>query len=966
MLNRFDLIKEAEVPELRSTLRFFRHKKTGAELLSVINDDKNKVFGITFKTPPSDSTGVAHILEHSVLCGSRKYPLKEPFVELLKGSLQTFLNAFTYPDRTCYPVASQNLKDFYNLVDVYLDAVFYPRLTPQVFQQEAWHYEVDDRLSQLSFKGVVFNEMKGAFSAPESLLMRYIQQSLFPDTSYGFESGGDPEVIPELTYHRLMAFHKNNYHPSNARIYFYGDDPPDERLALIEQYLKDFDANPLTPDIGTPAPFQSPVTKTCVYPASEKDAKAMLTVNWLLSPVLEIESNLVLNVLAYLLIGTPASPLRKALIDSGLGEAVTGAGFEGELLHTYFSTGMKGVAPENLPKVERVIQDTLERLSREGYPPEGVEAALNTLEFGLREQNTGQMPKGLILMLRALSVWLYGGDPFKVLAFEPLLKKLKTDIAANKRLFEEATEQFLLNNPHRTTVLLKPDPTLADRKALAEKERLAKARQSMSAEQLRAVKEAAELLQKRQQTPDPPEALARIPTLKLSEIEKYNITIPCDVLERQDTTVLFHDLFTSGIVYVDAGLNIRLLPQQYLPFVAIFSRALLETGTAQWDFISLIQRIGQKTGGIRTALFSSALKQSPDAAAWLFIRGKAMAAQMPEMLDIISDIITTARFDNRERIKQIILEEKASFEQGLVPRGHQVVSGRLRAHFSRSDWADEQIAGINYLMFLRNLEKNFDQQWDAVSQTLEEMRRLLVKRKSMVFNITTDDKTWQACEEDLTGFIRGFDNTRGEQAVWTPDPMHPGEAMTVPSMVNYVGKAANIYDCGYSYHGSIHVLTNLLRNAWLWENIRVQGGAYGSFCSFERLSGTLLFVSYRDPNILKTLEVFDRSSAFLKNSVTTDDLRKNIIGTIGGIDAYMFPDAKGFVSLKRFLISVTEAELQKMRQEVLDTTLDDVRAFSEVIRDFATTGIAKVLGSEAAVLEANSRKNIFSQVIKLL
>ncbi len=966
MINSFKLIKEAGIPELRSEVRLFRHNKTGAEVLSVINEDKNKVFGITFKTPPSDSTGVAHILEHSVLCGSRKYPLKEPFVELLKGSLQTFLNAFTYPDKTCYPVASQNLKDFYNLVDVYLDSVFYPLLTPYVFQQEAWHYEIDENTSKLSYKGVVFNEMKGVFSAPESLLMRYTQQSLFPDNTYGLESGGEPENIIQLSYDQLVSFHKQKYHPSNARIYFYGDDPPEERFIKLEKYLSAFEAENVITNVDMQKPFQKPVSSTYFFPSSENETKAMLTVNWLLSKTSDVETTLLLNVLSYILIGTSASPLRKALIDSGLGEAITGVGFENELLQTYFSTGMKGVDTENLARVEDLILKTLEKLYSDGYHPDTVEAALNTLEFGLREQNTGQMPKGLILMLRALSVWLYGGDLFEILAFESQLEKLKKNISSNKRFFEEATEKFLLKNNHRTTVFLKPDPGLEKKRGEREKERLLNAQKSMTEEDITSIKTDAALLKQIQQSPDPPEALALIPSLKLSEIEKKNITIPCEILERKDTTVLFHDLFTSRIVYFDAGLNLRLLPQEYLPLVPIFSRALLETGTAKQDFISLSQRIGQKTGGIRTALFTSPLKKSTDSTAWLFVRGKAMSERVPEMLDIMSDIIKTARFEDKNRIKQIVLEEKASYEQGLIPSGHHVVGSRLKARFTQSDWADEQMAGINYLMFLRDLEKNFDLQWNSICKKLEEMRSLLIKRRSMVFNVTTDEKSWESCEDFINAFIEVFEKAEGSKVLWTPELMQESEAMAVPSMVNYVGKAANIYDSGYAYKGSIHVFINLLRTAWLWEKVRVQGGAYGSFCGFDRLSGTLLFVSYRDPNIIKTLDVFDSSSEFLNGSVKEDDIRKSIIGTIGGIDTYMFPDAKGFVSLKRFLINTTEEELQKMRDEILETRLEHVKEFSGIFKDFATSGIPTVMASENAISEVNRQKNLFSRVIKLI
>ncbi|TEU10373.1 MAG: peptidase M16, partial [Anaerolineales bacterium] len=657
-----ELLREQNIAELNTKAQLFRHVTTGAELLSLENDDENKVFGITFRTPPPDSTGVAHILEHSVLCGSRKYPVKEPYVELLKGSLKTFLNAFTYPDKTCYPIASQNLQDFYNLINVYLDAVFYPRITPHIFQQEGWHYELENPDDPIIFKGVVFNEMKGAYSSPDRVLAEYSQYSLFPDTTYGLESGGHPRHIPDLTYEQFKAFHQTYYHPSNARIFFYGDDHSDERLRSVNDYLKNFEPLAVDSAVHLQPRFDQPKRLTRSYAVSQ-DAdihkKGMVTVNWLLSETTDPETNLALHVLEHILIGTPASPLRKALIDSGLGEDLAGVGLEDELRQMFFSTGLKGIDAKDADRIEALALQTLTTLTQEGIDPHTLEAALNTIEFRLRENNTGNFPRGLLLMLRSLTTWLYDGDPLALPAFEAPLAAIKTHLATDETYFEDMVCQYLLQNPHRTTLILQPDPDLSGREEAAEKERLAQARAIMSRADLRAVIANTRQLKKMQETPDPPEALATIPRLRLSDLDKKNKIIPLELLERNGTQILYHDLFSNGIAYLDVGFNLHTLPQEYLPYVPLFGRALLEIGTEQEDFVTLSQRIGRKTGGIRPESFTSVIRETKEGVVWLFLRSKAIPAQADDLLAILRDVLLTVRLDNQERFRQMVLEEKA-------------------------------------------------------------------------------------------------------------------------------------------------------------------------------------------------------------------------------------------------------------------------------------------------------------------
>ena len=956
----FELIKEANIAEINTYARLFRHVATGAELLSLENDDENKVFGITFRTPPADSTGIAHILEHSVLAGSRKYPLKEPFIELVKGSLKTFVNAFTFPDKTCYPVASQNLQDFYNLIDVYLDAVFYPRLTPEVLQQEGWHYELEDRNDPMIYKGVVFNEMKGVYSSPDSLLGRYSQETLFPNNTYGFDSGGDPKYIPDLTYAQFKAFHQRFYHPANSRIFFYGDDDPEARLRLLQEYLDDFQHIEVDSAIALQPYFDQPGQVRFAYDAGEEaeGKKAYVTVNWLLPENLDPELTLSLSILSYILVGTAASPLRKALIDSGLGEDVTGGGLQTQLRQMAFSTGLKGTAVEDTAKVEELIIDTLGRLVRDGIETDMIEAAVNTIEFNLRENNTGSFPRGLSLMLRSLMMWLYDGDPFAPLAFETPLTSVKEKLAADPTTFEKQIDQYFLNNNHRVTVVLEPDPALGQRQEAAEMDRLAQARSAMSDAELQAVIDSARQLKLMQETPDPPEALATIPTLRLSDLDKDSRSIPLAISEDQSSQILYHDLFTNGIAYLEIGFNLYTLPQELLPYLPLFGQALLKIGTETEDFVKLSQRIDRKTGGIWPSSYSSIMRDSDDGTAWLFLRSKAMVTRTDDLLDILRDILLTVKLDNQERFRQMVLEAKARTEAGLIPGGHGIVNARLRAKFNEADWASEQMGGVTYLFFLRQLAEDVEHNWPSVLAKLENIRQLLINRNSMLCNVTLDEANWRQFQPKLSNFLSMLPAGPVTITEWEPAYSLNSEGLTIPAKVNYVGKGANLYQLGYKLHGSHLVVTNFLRTTWLWEKIRMQGGAYGGMCSFDANSGVFSFLSYRDPNLLETLANYDRASEFLRQvDLSEDEITKSIIGAIGQLDAYQLPDAKGNTSMFRYLIGLTDEMRQQRRDEVLGTTVADFRAFADVLERVNQEGVVVVLGAQEAIEAANAEQN---------
>jgi Zn-dependent M16 (insulinase) family peptidase len=964
----FELLREQNLPEINSIGRLYRHAKTGAELLSLVNDDENKVFGITFRTPPTDSSGIAHILEHSVLCGSRKYPVKDPFVQLLKGSLNTFLNAMTFPDKTVYPVASQNLQDFYNLVDVYLDAVFYPRIGPHVMEQEGWHYELEALDAPLTYKGVVYNEMKGNYSSPDGMLATWSQRALFPDTTYGLDSGGDPQHIPDLTFEQFRSFHERYYHPSNARILFYGDDDPQERLRVLDAYLSAFERIEIASDIALQPRFEAPRHLTKTFAASEpEDHNAMVTINWMLDEIVDVEAALALKILDYILIGTPAAPLHKALLDSGLGGGLAGGGLTSELRQAMYSTGLKDIEPTDAGKVEALVLATLTELAEKGIDPLTIEAALNTVEFSLRENNTGSFPRGISIMLRALDNWLYERDPMAPIAFDAPLAAIKAQVAAGTRYFEGLIARYFVGNPHRATVLLRPDPDQAQREAAEEEARLARARAAMSPVDLAAVMDNGRALKSRQETPDTPEALASIPSLKLSDLPRHNKPIPVETSTVQGTKVLHHDLFTGGIVYLDLGFDLHVLPAELLPYVRVFGRALLETGAGDQDFVALSQRIGRATGGIEPTKFVSTVTPTRRATAWLFLRGKAMPEKAGELLAILGDVLRRPRLDNRERFRQIVLQEKANIESMLVPAGSYFAATRLRASLSEAGWLDEQMAGVGYLSFLRTLASDIESNWPAVQTALESIREALVNRTLMLCNVTTDASTWHGFTPQLADFLASLPLAAAKPADWPAAQLPAAEGLTIPAAVNYVAKGADLYSLGYASSGATAVVGRYMSASYLWDKVRVQGGAYGGSCQFDRRSGTFTFSSYRDPNLLDTLDIYDAAAGFLKQSALSEaELTRGIIGAIGDIDTYQLPDAKGFTSMTRQLVGDSDASLQRIREEVLATDVQDFRALGDVLEKVAKSGRVVVLGSEAAINAANEQRADFLAVSKVM
>ena len=959
MNTEFTLVEERSMAEVNGTARFYRHNATGAQIVSVTNDDENKVFGVTFRTPPKNSTGVAHILEHSVLCGSKKYPTKEPFLVLLQSSLQSFLNAFTFPDKTCYPVASANLQDFYNLIDVYIDAVFHPIISENIFRQEGWHLEAETSDGPWLYKGVVYNEMKGVYSSPDSRLSEESQHAIFPDTLYSLDSGGRPDEIPSLSYEEFRDFHSRYYHPSNSRFFFWGDDPEEERLAIVARALAGKGHCDVDSSISLQPAFAAPTRVTRAYPA-EKGAKCLFTVNWLTGKRGDLERTLTLEMLQHILEGMPGSPLRRALISSGLGEDTTGDGLQMDLAQTSYSTGLKGVAEEDLPRAEELIFSTLKELAEKGIDKSLVEAAVNTVEFSYRESNTGNFPQGLAAMLQCLATWLYDENPLDSLAWEKPLASIKERLAKGDPVFEEAIRTLFLENPSRATVVLSPDEGLAARIEEEEAARVSAAQAAMSLKEREEVVRITRELQKAQATPDTPVALASIPSLGLGDLPSHNRLTQRAIQETSDFTMVGHELPTRGVAYMNLLIPLPKLPVRLVPSLSLFLRTFRDVGTARRDYTELGALIAAKTGGLGASL-TMVNHTDGNLRCYLNLTGKAVSSKVQDLFDILNEILLEPIKDKdvlSQRLKEMLLEDKAGLEQDLVASGHKAASTRVLTHFSPAAVIGEAMDGIHYLNTLRSRLDNWDTALPQLLEDLDELRRLLVVARPGVVHCvgSTDDMENVArLAEHVWHALPGGARVDGTQCISLAAPVG-AEVFATPSQVNYVAKGCNLKALGYSYHGSAAVIMRHLARSYLWEQVRVLGGAYGAFCSLDRTSGNFVCSSYRDPNVEKTVAVYDSMADYLAGiSLTREDLTRAIVGTIGDLDLYRLPEARGAYSLGRWLAGESDEALQALREEILSTTNDDFRAFAPILKEAASKGETCVIGGANAARAAEEK-----------
>ena len=988
----FELVRVDMVDEYTIKAATYRHTKSGAEIISAQADDDNKVFGVVFRTPVKDSTGVPHVLEHSVLCGSDKYTSKEPFVELLKGSLQTFLNAFTYPDRTCYPVASQNTKDFYNLVNVYLDAVLHPRAKrdPTVLAQEGWHYELEDAAEPLTFKGVVFNEMKGVYSSPESRLYRASQQTTFPDNTYAVDSGGDPEVIPNLSFEQFKSFHDSYYHPANGRFFFYGDDAPLARLELLDEYLQAFDAKDVSPTesaVATQKLYAEPWKHVEAFPAGEgEDAeKHMVMVNWLLhEDDLSDFDQLALGVLDHLLMGTTTAPLYQAMLSSGLGTNVMGGGLSDELKQATFSVGLKGVEPDNVAKVEELALTTLQGVAARGFGADEVEASMNTIEFQLRECNTGGFPKGLSFMLAIMPRWIYSDKPpMEALAFEESLAELKSKLAAGERVFEGLLERMLLKNGHRNCVELKPDKEMGTEITEREEGRLADAKAAMSDEQIAAVIAETAALKEAQLKEDSADDLATIPSVGLADLRREVATIPSEVTTMDGGgSLLTHGVPSGGVVYADVLLDLAKVPMSELPLLSLFTRLLVETGTSELDAAALQRKIGAKTGGIAASTLSQLrsghgkIADPFDVTAHLAIRGKGTGEKVEELFDLMHSVLVDANLGGaKEKTLEVLKESKARLESGFVSAGNRYAGLRLGARRTLLGLLEEECNGVSYYETLKGLLDTAENDWPALEKRLEALRATLLAQDALVINLTGDDAVLPAASAAAAAFAARLPATPAAGAHVGATPWREAasllptqdEAFAITTQVNYVAAGAQLVPPGEEVDmGAMAVVARYLSSGYLWDNVRVVGGAYGGGCALNPLSGAFAFSSYRDPNLQGTLDTYYKSAEVLAAAtaeLSDEALEKAIVGAVGDLDSPMNAQQKGFQALAWHLSGTTTEERQKYRDGVLNCDRAAFVALADRLK--AAKFGAAVFGAADALEKANAGRDSKLSVTKL-
>ena len=953
------------IEELNSAGAVLRHRKTGAKIFLLSNDDNNKVFCIGFRTPPKDSTGLPHILEHSVLCGSDKFPVKDPFVELVKGSLNTFLNAMTYPDKTVYPVASCNEKDFQNLMDVYMDAVLHPNIYKEekIFRQEGWHYELENEDAPLTINGVVYNEMKGVYSSPESVLDRYIQKLLYPDNCYTQESGGDPEVIPELTYEQFLDFHRTYYHPSNSYIYLYGDMDMAEKLTwLDEAYLCHYEARPVDSAIPMQPPFEEPVEEEIFYSITEEepeDHATYLSVNTVVGTDLDPRLYLGFQILEYALVNVPGAPLKKALMDAGIGEDILG-GYENSILQPYFSVVAKGAEKEQKGEFLTVVKGTLRKLADQGLDKKSLRSGINYFEFRSREADYGTAPKGLMYGLQSLDSWLYDGDPMMHLAYGETFEFLKK--AVDEGYFESLIRDYLLDNPSEAVITVSPKKGLTAEKEAALAKKLADYKESLSDGEIRRLVEETKALKAYQDEPSPREELEKIPLLKRSDIAPEAEKLIWEETETDGIKVIRHEMFTSGIGYLRLLFGTDRIPTEDLPYVGLLKSVLGYVDTEHYTYSDLASEIYLNSGGINFSVTSYPNLEQPENFTGVFAADvKVLYEKLDFGFGILKEILTGSLLDDEKRLGEILGETRSRARMKLENAGHSAAVSRATSYFSPTAAFNELTGGIGYYHFLERTAKEFPEKKGEIIAKLKEVCGKLFTRDNLLVSYTAGADGFAALEGEVKALAASLP-AGGDRYPFTWTKGCRNEGFKSASQVNYVARCGNFRDQGYAYTGALRILKVMLSYDYLWLNIRVKGGAYGCMSGFGR-SGEGYLVSYRDPNLRETNQVYEGVVDYLRRFEADErDMTKFVIGTISDLDTPLTPSIRGSRGLSAYLSGVTQEMLQKERDQVLSATVEDIRALADIVKAVLDTGAFCVVGNEDKIEGA---KDLFGETKNL-
>ena len=1015
MNNNYELIKKKKVEGLNSDMMLLRHKKTGARVLTLSNDDDNKVFYIGFRTPPEDSTGKPHIIEHTVLCGSDKYPLKDPFVELVKGSMNTFLNAMTYSDKTVYPVASRNDKDFKNLMSVYMDAVFHPNIYKyeEIFRQEGWNYLLESPDDQLKLNGVVYNEMKGAFSSPESVLERKIQNSLFPDTCYGVESGGDPDYIPDLTYEDFLDFHRKYYHPSNSYIFLYGDMDIDERLAWMdEEYLSRYETLEIDSEIKKQEPFSEMKRVQMDYPISEDESEAentYLAYNLVTGDNLDPKQYQAMNMILYALLDTQGAPIRQALLDEGIGKDILPS-YDNGVLQPYFSIISKNAEASDADRFLKIIDDGFRKAAEEGIDKKSLTASLNMSRFKFKEADFGGYPKGLIYGLNAFDSWLYDDEnPLLHVdaddTFDELEKAIGTDY------YEELIKKFLIDNPHSSLVVLTPKKGMTAEKEALLQEKLDAYKASLSEEEISKLVEASRALSEYQEEETKKEDLEKIPLLERSDIKRD----PEDFRNIKSTIfglpVYWHDYFTNDIAYIDIYFNMNFARKEDLPYIALLKSVMSFVDTENYTYSELNNEINIYTGSLLLgSAVATELTGFDKCSIREFISFRSLYNNLNKAFDLAEEVLFRGKYDNIKRLREIIAEQKSKLQMSMTASGHSAAAMRAASYFSKTAALREQMDGIEFYKFIEDLDRHFDEKAGNVLAKLKELITRIFTNRAVVVSCTCDQKGYDLVELRLRDFAFrldeftkknlnmegngtfkdkaygehsvcsdaesansncGYDGNDDESATLNCGhdgnddeikeyydfekagfkPKQLNEAFKTSAGIQYVARAGRYLDDVSDYTGAASVFRTIMNYEYLWFNIRVQGGAYG--CMSQAAStGNCQFVTYRDPNLARSNDVFEGIPEYLENfDVDEREMTKFVIGTMSGIDTPLTPAAKGLRDIGAVFGKISYEDIKKNRHEIIDCSADDIRALAPKIRKALDEGNICVIGSEAKIEE---------------
>jgi presequence protease len=926
LVKGFRVLRVEEIPDIRITAYEMEHAETGAKILHLHCDDRENLYSVGFRTPPEDSTGLPHILEHSVLAGSERYPLRDVFNELHRGTLQTFINAFTYPDKTIYPVASQVRADFFNLARVYTDLVLRPRLLKETFWQEGHHLEFsnpEDATSELIISGIVFNEMKGAYSSPEALMYKAIQQHLYPDTPYSFDSGGNPDDIPLLTYEQFREFHRAYYSPTNARFFLYGDIPTADHLAFLAEMLAGFDRVEVDSSIKGQSRWQKTSSIHGIYPIAKEDnpkGKTAVNVAWMMVENVQSETALLLQVVSGMLVGSAAGPLRKALIDSGLGEDLSPlSGIESDLKQIAFVVGLRGTDPDKTPRIEKLIMDTLKDIARSGFDRSLIEGTLHQVEFSGKEIVRSAYPYGIILMGRAYHTWLYDGDPLEGLNFPRAIEDIRKKWEANPELFQEIVRKWFIDNPHRLLSVMEPSTTYQAEQDEAFKKKMALLRESLPVDKLESIRRNAYTLKKFQTEPEAPAAV--LPKLSVSDISRSIETIPATKMAIENVPVMMHDIFTNGIAYLDLAFDVSDVSEDFQPYIPLLAKLIANMGAAGLNYEEMAKRIVLKTGGVGYHLAAGMTVDGKKNWQKLVFRVKALHRNIADAVDIISDILVAGDMSNESRMRDLIAERKNDLHASVIPSGHTFARRSAGQALSVAAYRDEQWHGRTQLKFVNMIAEKFGERKKELLDKLINLQHKIFRRGRLYINLTADTKGLSLLRDNVADLVGRLpiDGGPGSPSIPASSVVHTGVA--IPAQVSYVAKVLPAPPYADPLSAPMFVLSRELSSGYLYKHIRVQGGAYGGMSQYDPASGIFALLSYRDPNITNTLDVYSKAEEFIsQNKLSMEGLEKTVIGAIGSLDKPMDPSSRGYIAMIRDFTGLTDEDRLKFRHMILDMT----------------------------------------------